>query len=113
MQQRNQLTKYLLDIESIILELEKIIEHHHSDYNDFSTQFISVRAVERDLMIIGEAVVKILQIDNDAKISSAKHIIGLRNMIVHSYDSIDPTALWKIIIKDLPLLKVEVNLLKN
>jgi uncharacterized protein with HEPN domain len=110
----NRTLKYLLDIESIILELEKILNHHNYDYSDFSQQFISVRAVERDLMIIGEAVGKILKLDPEVTISSARHIVGLRNLIVHAYDSIDPTALWRILIKDLPLLKVEIQeLIRN
>jgi uncharacterized protein with HEPN domain len=113
MQQRNEILKYILDIESIITELENIIEHHNADYNDFLANFISIRAVERDLMIIGEAVGKILKIKEDIKITSAKHIIGLRNMIVHAYDSIDPTALWRILILDLPVLKQEVEFLKS
>ena len=53
MQQRSEILKYLLDIESIIEELEKILNHHNSDFIDFSLHFISIRAVERDLMIIG------------------------------------------------------------
>ncbi len=109
MQQHNEKLKYLLDIESVIQELEKIVSHHNSDYSDFVSNFISIRAVERDLIIIGEAIVKLLKIDQDLKISSAKHIVGLRNMIVHAYDSIDPTTLWKILIKDLSILKSEVN----
>jgi len=59
MQQRSEILKYLLDIESIIEELEKILNHHNSDFIDFSLHFISIRAVERDLMIIGEAVSKL------------------------------------------------------
>lgn len=35
MQQRNKLLKYFLDIESIIQELEKILDHHDNDYTDF------------------------------------------------------------------------------
>jgi uncharacterized protein with HEPN domain len=48
--------------------LEKIIEHHNSDYNDFQMNFISIRAVERDLMIIGEAIGKIAKMTEDVKI---------------------------------------------
>jgi hypothetical protein len=33
MQQRNEILKYVLDIESIIVELEKIIEHHKINYS--------------------------------------------------------------------------------
>lgn len=113
MQQPNQILKYLLDIESIIRELEIIIQHHQSDYVDFSENFISVRAVERNLTIIGEAVTKLVLIDTTIEISSASHIIGLRNLIVHAYDTIDPATLWRILIKDIPLLKTEINLLKG
>jgi len=113
MQPRNKLLKYLLDIESIITELEKIIALHNSDYTSFESSFISIRAVERDLMIIGEAIGKILKINNEITVTSAKHIIGLRNLIVHSYDSIEPAALWRILIIDLPILKNEIQALKN
>jgi uncharacterized protein with HEPN domain len=74
---------------------------------------MAIRTVERDLEIIGEAVKKIIAIDNKLKISSARDIIGLRNMIVHAYDSIDPTTLWKIIINDLPILKSEISTVKQ
>lgn len=86
---------------------------HNSNYKEFSTNFISVRAVERNLMIIGEAVNKLLQMNPSITITSAKHMIGLRNIIVHSYDSVDPSVLWRIIIKDIPILKNEVNFLLN
>lgn len=113
MQQRKQLLKYILDIESVINELERIVGHHQSDYNDFSANFISVRAVERDLMIVGEAVGKMISLDPDTRITSAKRIIGLRNMLVHAYDAIDPTTLWRILIVDLPVLKEEMAQLKS
>lgn len=103
--------KLLMDIESIIDELEKIIHHHNRDFNNFSTSFISVRAVERDLMIVGEAISQIKKLDKNIRISSADQIIGLRNLIVHAYDSIDPAALWRILIKDLPILKAEISAL--
>jgi uncharacterized protein with HEPN domain len=34
-------------------------------------------------------------------------------MIVHAYDAIDPAVLWKILIKDIPILKAEIANLKN
>lgn len=105
--------KYILDIESVIRELELVIEIHEIDYSKFSSNFMAVRTVERDLEIIGEAVRKITLLDPTIVISCSKHIIGLRNMIVHAYDSIDPTTLWKILIKDLPILKEDIVKIKN
>ncbi len=60
-------------------------------------------------MIIGEAINKLNKLDQTISISNTKQIIGLRNMIVHAYDSIDTTVLWKILIKDLPVLKIEIK----
>lgn len=113
MQPHNEVKKYCLDIESIISELEKIVSHHNADYNDFNASFISVRAVERDLMIIGEAISKILKLNDSVHISRAKQIVGLRNLIVHAYDAIDSAVLWKILIKDIPLLKADIRNLNN
>lgn len=113
MQQRNHLLKFILDIESMIGELELIMVKNETNYQNFAADFISIRAVERDLMIIGEAVSNILKMNASSQISASNDIIGLRNMIVHAYDAIDPAVLWKILIKDLPLLKQEILALKS
>lgn len=97
----------------MIQELELIIVKNESNYQKFIADFISIRAVERDLMIIGEAVSNILKMNTSHTISGAKDIIGLRNMIVHAYDAIDPAVLWKILIKDIPVLKKEILGLKS
>ena len=112
MQQHKKLLKYILDIESIIEELEDIINHHNKDFIDFQKNIISVRAVERDLTIIGEAINKIVQLKPDISISGVKQIVGLRNLIVHAYDSIEPSVLWRILLKDIPVLKEEIEELK-
>jgi uncharacterized protein with HEPN domain len=63
-------------------------------------------------MIIGEALNKIVQINSEVRISGIRQIIGLRNIIVHAYDSIEPSVLWRILIKDIPTLKQEIESLK-
>ena len=75
--------------------------------------FMAIRTVERDLEIIGEAVRKLKNMEPNLNISSAKQIIGLRNMIAHAYDSIDPTTLWRILLKDIPLLKKEIRKIRE
>ena len=109
MQQHNEKLKYLLDIQAIVSELENILIFLENDYSNFTSNFIAIRAVERELMIIGEAINKLNKLDQTISISNTKQIIGLRNMIVHAYDSIDTTVLWKILIKDLPVLKIEIK----
>lgn len=54
------LLKYILDIESVIEEIESIKLKTQNDFNNFSGDIILQRAVERDLEIIGEAVRKMI-----------------------------------------------------
>lgn len=52
--------KYLLDIESIISEIETIKVRIGTDFTVFAKDIIMQRAVERELEIIGEAVRKLI-----------------------------------------------------
>ncbi len=107
------LLKYILDIESIIQEIEKVKQLTQNNFNTFRSEILYQRAIERDLEIIGEAIRKMIEIDPNIQISSAKNIIGLRNIISHAYDSVEPELLWGIIQNNIPVLNKEVILLKN
>ncbi|WP_460539229.1 HepT-like ribonuclease domain-containing protein [Echinicola sediminis] len=63
--------------------------------------------------IIGEAIRKIIEIEPNANISSAKKIIGLRNIISHAYDSVEPEMIWGIIQNNVPVLADEIKLIKG
>jgi uncharacterized protein with HEPN domain len=71
------------------------------------------RAIERDLEIIGEAINRIITRDSSFidKISDSKAIIGLRNQVIHAYDSISDENIWAILINHLPKLKTEIDAL--
>ncbi|MCH8547118.1 MAG: DUF86 domain-containing protein [Cryomorphaceae bacterium] len=107
------LLKYILDIESVIEEIEAIKRKTKNDFNNFSNDIILQRAIERDLEIIGEAIRKIVEINPNTQITSAKNIIGLRNIISHAYDSVEPEMLWSIIQKNIPVLANEIQNLKK
>jgi uncharacterized protein with HEPN domain len=107
------LLKYILDIESIIQEIEKIKQLTQNNFNSFQSEIYFQRAVERDLEIIGEAIRRMIEIDSTLQISSAKNIIGLRNINSHAYDSVEPELLWGIIQNNIPVLNREILQLKN
>jgi uncharacterized protein with HEPN domain len=69
------------------------------------------RAVERELEIIGEAINKLLAVEPAISISYARLIVDMRNKIIHSYDSINNDVIWKVVIKDIPVLEQEINIL--
>jgi uncharacterized protein with HEPN domain len=84
-----------------------------NDFYVFNEDIIIQRAIERELEIIGEAVRKIIEIDPTIGISSSKKIVGLRNIISHAYDSIEPELIWGIIQRDIPKLSTEIQQLKG
>lgn len=63
--------------------------------------------------IIGEAINRIITQDKNFidKISNARAIIGFRNHVIHSYDSISDENIWSILWTHLPKLKIEIDTL--
>jgi uncharacterized protein with HEPN domain len=99
--------KLLLDI----LQSAQSIDEHLEGRRVFSEYLASKtmrRAVEREFEIIGEALSKLLKINASVPISKARFIVDLRNRVIHAYDAIDDVIIWKIIMKDLPILLQEV-----
>ena len=70
-------------------------------------------AVERQLVIIGEALNKLRLIESEIVIENDKQIIGFRNRLVHAYDSIDNSIVWAILNRHLEKLKTEIEILQN
>lgn len=64
-----------------------------------------------NIAIIGEATNRILKIRDDITITNARKIVNTRNYVIHGYDSLRYEILWAIVLKDLPMLKVEVRTL--
>ena len=105
--------KYILDIESILEEIESIKIRVENSYILYKEDFVIKRAVERDLEIIGEAVKKMVEQEPTFQLTSVKKIIGLRNRISHAYDSIEDELIWGIIQKEIPLLKKEIQKIRS
>lgn len=106
MDERN--LKQLYDIHEAIAKIESYFIEHPKDFKHYQSNTLLKRAVERDLEIIGEAVNRILKKDLEFPIEYAKRIVGLRNQIIHAYDSISDENIRAIISKHIPNLKEEV-----
>ncbi|MFC2110554.1 DUF86 domain-containing protein [Bacteroidota bacterium] len=103
--------KWIYDIDFALDEIESYFEGKEKDFFEYRKNTMLKRAIERDLEIIGEAVNRILKKDPsfENNISDAKAIIGLRNQVIHAYDSISDENIWSIIINHVPKLKTEVT----
>ncbi len=105
---QREIKKYLHDI---IVSIDSIEDYFgdKKDFNYYLSNKLLRRAVERELEIIGEAINRILKIDENIAIENARRIVNLRNWVIHSYDTIDDIIIWGIISKDIPQLKIEIH----
>lgn len=108
--------KWLYDIKISINEIDDFFINEEKDFFKYRNNIMLKRAIERNFEIIGEAINRIITRDSIyiEKISNAKSIIGLRNQVIHAYDSISDENIWSILINHLPKLKTEIeNLIQH
>jgi uncharacterized protein with HEPN domain len=101
--------KSLYDIKLAIEEIDSFLINEEKVFLNYSNNTLLKRGIERNLEIIGEAVNRILRDTPEFEITNARRIIGLRNQIIHAYDSISDENIWSIVINHLPNLKIEIE----
>jgi uncharacterized protein with HEPN domain len=84
-----------------------------TDFTIYDKDRKTQSTVERQLVIIGEALNKLRQTEADVLIENDKQIIGFRNRLVHAYDSIDNSIVWAIINRHLEKLRIEIERLED
>ena len=88
--------KYLSDI-FVAIELIESFTKEISSFENYQEDLKTQSAVERQLGIIGEAISKFEKLFPEINLDNARKIVGLRNRLIHSYDSIDSSIIWAII----------------
>lgn len=68
-----------------------------------------IRAVERNVEIMGEALNRIRKYDANYTVPDAKAIVETRNRVIHGYDSVTPEFLWSLVVKHIPVLKENIE----
>ena len=81
------------------------------DFKAYQNHAVTQRAVERDFEIIGEALYRIKNTDDELleKISEHRRIIGFRNILIHGYDIVDEAIVWQAVTNHLPILIREIK----
>ena len=103
------LLKLLYDIKLAIEDIESYFKTETKSFDNYKRNSLLRRAIERNLEIIGEAFNRILKEDPTFLIENAKKIIGLRNQIIHGYDSVSDENIWSIVTVYLPKLKTDIE----
>lgn len=107
----NELKSHLFDVLNAVNEIDSYFLSGTKDFEYFKKDLKTKRAVERNLEIIGEAMSRILKQNTTIEISNSKKIIDTRNRIIHGYDLVSDDVIWGIVIKHLPILKNEIEIL--
>jgi len=109
----NDLKTWLYDILSSINEIESYYVETPKMFEIYQNDLRTKRAVERNIEIIGEAMSRILKQDHKIEISNSRKIVDVRNRIIHGYDSVSNEVIWGIVVKNLPVLQIEIENLLN
>lgn len=104
--------KYMYDVIDSINAIQ-VFTKDATDFDSFVSSRLLTSAIERELQIIGEAVICALKIKPDLNISEVQKIKATRNIIVHDYDGINYRILWDIVNNHLPILKTEAEAILN
>ena len=100
---------WLYDILNAINEIDSFFVDRPKDFISYQNDLRTKRAVERNVEIIGEAMSRILTRDDSIQLSNSRKIVDTRNRIIHGYDSVSDDIIWSIVIKHLPILKLEIE----
>ncbi len=79
------------------------------DFATYQNTRATRSAVEREFIIIGEAVSALGRLTPDmvAEISHARMIISFRNLLSHNYAAVDDETVFAVAESDLPVLRQE------
>jgi len=78
--------------------------------SDLEADWIAHSALIRQLEVVGEAAGRVSPEARDQLPGLPwRSIVGMRNRLIHAYDVLDPDAVWRTAVEDVPLLIEELE----
>ena len=105
---KREIKKYLFDIKTSIDSINNFLGEKR-DFVEYQENKLLRRGIEREIEIMGEAMSRILKLDQSIKIKNARQIVDARNWVIHGYDKVDDVVIWGIVSNHLPKLKKEIE----
>ena len=101
--------KYLEDVRMACEDVEQFFANYPNRIDVFSNDRLMIRAVERSVEIMGEAINRILKREPDFSLPNARAIVQTRNRVIHSYEKVENEFLWGLVKRHIPELKKDVE----
>lgn len=105
---RDEINKGLLDIKLSIESIYKYLKNA-ATLQDYQRHKLVRRAVERELEIISDVLVRLLKKYPDLKIENSRKIVDARNWVINGYDNVDEIIIWGVLTNHLPKLQKEID----
>ena len=98
---------YLADIVDACRAVERFMTG--VDLQAYRANEVTRSAVERQLILIGEAVASLLRLEPGlaGQISHARRIVDFRNQLAHDYAAVNDAVVWAITADQVPVLRQE------
>ena len=103
---RPEVVKRLVDARAACVAIESFTCGY--GFEAYAANAMLRSAVERQFEIVGEALGKAVLLDStlEAQVPEIRRIVGLRNRLIHGYDSVDDQLVWDLVRHKLPPLSV-------
>jgi uncharacterized protein with HEPN domain len=98
---------YLADTAGACEAIERFLSG--VDYDAYRAADLIRSGVERQLIVIGEAVNALLRLEPSlaGRISHARRIVDFRNQLAHDYAAVNHAVVWAIATREVPVLRAE------
>ncbi|MFM9958492.1 MAG: DUF86 domain-containing protein [Phycisphaerales bacterium] len=75
-----------------------------TNFEGYVSDMVIRSAIERQLMIVGEAVARLRDLDRSIaeRLGPVESIVGFRNILVHGYHMVNHEVVWRIASEDAP-----------
>ncbi len=99
-----EIAKRLFDARAACVAIESFTRG--LEYESYAVNAMLRSAVERQFEIVGEALGKAVALDPslETHVPEIHRIVGLRNRLIHGYDSVDDQLVWDLVRNKLPRL---------
>lgn len=103
--------KYLFDVQHAAALISRFCEG--KTFDQYRADDLLKSGVERQFMIIGEALSQLAKVAPDVteRIAAFRQIVAFRNILVHGYATVDDKIVWGVVETSLPSLRESVDML--
>lgn len=108
----NEFLDYVEDIADAMEKAEILLKG--ASYGQFESDFRINFAVVRALEIVGEATKRLPMTLRDQYPNIPwKQMAGMRDRIIHGYDTVDLEIVWDVVKQDIPKIKPQIQKILN